>query len=209
MCYNAATMLLQTSKLASSSNNGLWSLDKGEDEISPTQYNTRASNCLRSPCPSWGSTWLNMTNNKPQINICFWNFWVLHVNHFQSAIRQMPHGLGQALHSSRRAMASHWGCADVPRTTQWSQQVTLVHRRDSSRQSVDPWWTIGVCRSLQMQNMSKWFQMCPMSKSKSNSELQAMLEFHQHLCKWSFTGITTQLHMTTCTLKRLTCGRSR
>ena len=31
---------------------------------------------------------------------------------------------------------------------------------------------------------------------KSNSQLQAMLEFHQHLCKWSFTG-TTQLHMTT------------
>ena len=36
-----------------------------------------------------------------------------------------------------------------------------------------------------------------------------MLEFHQHLCKWSLTGLTTQLLMTTCTLKRLTCGRSR
>jgi hypothetical protein len=53
--------------------------------------------------------------------------------------------------------ASHGGCADVPRTTQWSQQVTLVHRRDSSRQSVDPWWTIvfaDVCRCKICPNVS-------------------------------------------------------
>ena len=147
--------------------------------------------------PSWGYI------SKPQqTSKNIKNFWVLHVNHFQSAIRQMAHGLGQALHSSRRA------AEDVPPCPGRANGVISAGDPGSPPRLLA---AVGrpLVNDLQLFCSCLQIQMCPnVSKWKSTSELQAMLEFHQHLFKWSFTGITTQLLMT-CTLKHLTCGRSR
>ena len=97
MCYNAATSIKTSLQLQQ------WPLIAGQrwHEISPTHDNTRASNRLRSLDQVEA---ILANHNKHQKTIKhIKNFWVLHVNHFQSAIRQMAHGLGQALHSSRRA----------------------------------------------------------------------------------------------------------